>query len=432
MPLFTARRDYAQALRNFVNAGAQNPATLTDLKPQFDSTLAALFDDFGADQAVDQQVQVSKALAELPSAVRDAAPRVELFEALLGAEAARRSGHSVEALRTLLDVTKDRADWAGEVKTQAIKLIDAIDTLKPEEIFAARSVLQSAGVLWKLDKPFMILARVANTDQMIVNMYEAAVRINENNHEANAKLSGHYLSMGEKLEREEGRRAAERYFKLGYEKALKAATGGNPEGMGNLASALTLGRGVAANPEEAVKWATKADGLGYVSAPYHLGLAYLALGDNARAAGDRTRFVELYQSAATAFEKAGPLEAQNQHVTSPWYLVAFVYSELGEAADYKKKPYSEQSEGAKAVRALEKGAQVKDPQCLFELGKCYLIGHPYFPADNLTLGRGHLAEAAALGHTGAKETLRNLCRDEWSRGTDEQREWCRKNRHLWE
>jgi TPR repeat protein len=396
MPFDTLRRNYAAALRLFLDASKAG-ANVTVLQREFDAALAALFTDFREDHVIEQQAEVIALLKEIPPATRQAARRVALLEGWLAAEEARRGGRVAEALQRLIDVSKTDAQWGEEVKPDAVALVESFRQRPPEDIRASTRTLIAASQQWKLDAPFMLLGGAEPESRQKWDYYREAMKLG--NVDAKAEVGGYYFYSGLQVNDQAAINEGLRLLK-------EAAAAGNSQGVYLLANAYFEGRGVKEDAAEAARLAQQAIDKGHPDALVLLGNAQLRQ-------AELNPSPDAYRLAGGTIEKAA-----SRNLRGAWYSL------------YISRWNPTVQDAAGAAEALKSGAQAQDPNCLFTLGVWYQKGQA--PLDqNLSLARDAMAKAARLGHEKARDWCRSYERTTRDTGSAADKEWVEKNRSAW-
>ncbi len=408
------------ALDRFSTTVAADGAFMPRLQAELALVVQGLLDDFTQDWALDNQAEIFKQLRALPDAAKDAVPRTWLLMHLLKSEEARAGKpdsanfelalRNVNAPRTGEDTHaffKADPEWAKLLRPQVDRILQTIQR-HPEVVPRLETELRDTAEQWQTDVPYMMLAAVPTlTTQKKLNYYQAAEKLT-GNPEARARVAGYYVQQANTLLDEGNKAEATRLMDEALPRLREAADGGTAEAMFLLSDIMRQGRLVPKDLDAAISWAGKAREKGHPDAAFALGLCLLERGEDQREPA-------VLRQAETALQ-AATAQAGSPNAARAWYFLANTYNLL--------------KDNAALVRALEKGAQFEDPDCLYMLGQCQLAGAPYFPASNLTLARDNVTKAARSGHAGARTWLQENARVWEKSKLPADREWLQKNGDL--
>ncbi len=420
LPYLTARGNSGEALRTYAATISADPKFIPRLQPELSVTVQGMLDDYLADHALNHRDELAAQLRDLPDAAQESVPRIKLLLALLEAEAARTGPPDAENLAAALKAVNDPMinagsreffakdpEWAKILRPEVDRILATVKS-HPEVILPLKDVLSATAEQWKTDDPWLMLADAAELTQQKLDFYKAAEKLT-GNPEARARVAGYYLQQASLLMKTGQETEARQLLNEAMPRIQETADKGEPEAMALLSDVLRQGLSGTKDLDGAIRWAEKARTAGHPDADFSLGLCYL---EKAEDLGDPA----LVRQAEAAFLAATRQES-SPNAPRAWYFLANTYSQLNDPV--------------KLVDALEKGAQLRDPDCLYMLGQCLMAGPPYYKTANLTLGRDHLTEAARLGHARAIAYLREESARVWEKsGLPADRDWIRKNADL--
>lgn len=429
LPWLTKRNNPGAALETYTKAVTKNPEFIPRLRRELEVTTQGLLDDFLEDHALENWQEIFRLLMLLPEPARQSAPRSFLLLYLLKEEEARaaaaRAGNpsartnnfkiALNAINAAAASPETRElfaqdpEWAKILRPEVDRVLDTLEPHR-EAVERLEPELRETAELWKTDRPYMMLAATVPLTQKALDFYEAAEKLT-GNLEAKTRVACMYLDKATEMLRGGDTSAARPLIETHLPRLEEAAAQGQAEAMYRLADFLRLGIVTETNLDEAIAWARKAKDAGHPEADFCLGLCFLQKGE--RQPSDRSILKQAESALLAASERAGSLNSG-----AACYWLANTRNLL--------KDYPGMTE------ALEKGAGLENRDCLFYLGQCRMVGKPYFPAPNLTLGRDLVTRAARAGHAKALEFLKSNARVWRKSNLPADRDWIAKNADLLE
>lgn len=371
MPEAAARGAAVEALQSYLEAIHANPSFAAALNGELSQTLEQLRAQLrsGKLDGGDELQQVLRNVAA--SQPEQETSEVVRFIGETLADEARRTGRPEEALRLLLETVELNPSWIADLRPQADELVRQIAGLPTPSILSMAAALRKAGDTWRLPDAYLALAPLATDDDARLDDYKLADSFGSM--KARALVGRAMFDTGVARDKPE-------LAQQGVAKLREAVTAGDAEAMVLLGEALYQGRGIEENAAEALKLAQQAEAKGHPEAFYLTAKSQLRLAELSRDPAD-------YAKAASLLEKA-----VTKNLPSAAY---FLY-----IANYNDTV----KDGARAVDALEKGAAVRDANCLYTLGLWLTAGQPPV-TQNITRARTLMQEAATLGSEKARAWL---------------------------
>ncbi len=372
MPEAVARGDGEEALDAYVTAATATPEAARALEKELVAALRGL-----REQLLGRRMVISIEFMRLVDDVvrvesRTGSLEANRFQGELLAEEARRKGRLDEALQFLVETLELNPAWLEALRPQVAEILAQVAKLPAPDILPLAGVLRNVGDKWKNADAYLALADIESDEKARVDDYTLADRYGSMR--ARALVGRMMLDRG--FETADAALAAK-----GTAKLREAVEAGEPEAMLLLGEALVFGRGVAENAAEALDLAARAESKGHAEAFFLAAKARLRQGEDSR---DPAKIAEAVKGLEKAVEKNLPGAA---------YLL-FI-------ANYNPVHRDDKQ----ALKALETGAQMRDVNCLYVLGKAMYEGKP--PAErNQTRGKALIEDAAKLGSKAAEEWLR--------------------------
>lgn len=406
MPAMDAAHNAAESLRAYAAAITANPAFAAELREELKATTEVLLKDFQDDRAVSNGAEVAAALAKLPEASKTDAPRLKLLEGEMATEAARLRQDYAEALTAILATVRQNPDWSPELRDDVTDVIRSLAALDAPTLRQLSSPLTTAGQIWKLDAPFMMLAKASESNNQRLDYYRFAEQYG--NMEARAEVGRFEFEMG--LQSKASPEEREKLGREGFRKLEESANSGSAKAQYLLADLYFNGHGLPEDLPKAAEYAEKAAAQNHEKAWPLLARAQLAL---AEAQGDKPKARELYEKVRPSLlklrEKNLPEEA--------WltYLAAW-------------NPVMQ--DRAAAWDALTRGAARQEVNCLFNKAQWLETGTE--PAvQNISEARDLYAAAAALKHVKAAQRCQDYANNIVKKAKPADLEWLKNNQAKW-
>jgi hypothetical protein len=375
MPEAVARGAGVEASQAYLDAVHAKPAFAEQLKPELDSMIRRLLEYLHAGGLAEED----KLAASLQNIliIQGETQGIETIHLLgeLFAREAQHSGNPIQGLRILLQAVEQDPALAGALRPQAKEIVGLVNRLPLPDLINLidlKTELRTAGDIWKLPEPYMVLANLEPDQTAKLDDYKMADSFGSMT--ARALVGRTLLAQGAKNHQPE-------LAQQGAAKLREAVAAGDTEAMMQLGQALCDGDGIPEDAQEAFKLATMAQEKGQEDAFYLAARARLRLAEISR---DPAQYAQASELLEKAVEKNLP--------RATYFLFIANYNHTVKNPD-------------RALAALQKGEAARDSNCLYYLGIWSFTGQPPLTL-NVTRGRSLIEQAASMGNGAAVEWLK--------------------------
>lgn len=388
-----------EAIKRYVEACTENASFKDALAPDLDKLVATLDASLSGNLNVTRRDELIAALSSIPEATYPEHPNLVLLIGKLVADSSREKKDFARALQACNDTALSayaKEEWKAELVPYLKRILDDIDQTPDLNFAPLVEHMTLTANTWQAPRPFMILAKNAKTKQEEFNMHQDADRLGDATARA---LVGVVLIVNAN---DAGTR------KVGVEKVVESAEAGNATGQFCLAQLhleLFEEAGLERDVDEALKFARAAKENGHVEAEVYEGKALL---EKAIAEQSEDLMAEARRILQSVADK-------QQNGEGYWGLyISYIGRGSFEVQDEK------------AIEALERGADLGNPNCMQTLAT-QVEKEP--TTLNLTKARNlHLR----LARDWNIETSKAWLRDYAGRAKGGDRTWVEENRQHWE
>ncbi|MCB1094094.1 MAG: protein kinase [Verrucomicrobiae bacterium] len=389
-----------EAVNRYVEACTADSRFREQLAPDLESLVDTLNASLKDSTTVSRRDELIAALKSVPEATYPTSPNLVLLIGKLVADSAREEKDFARALQACNETATSafaKEGWKQEFVPVLKRILNDIDQTPELDMNPLVTQLTFTAATWQAPRPYMILAKHAKTKQEEFDYHQKADVLGDMTARA---LVGMVIVINapDPVTLEAGR-----------EKVEESAASENPTGlfcMAQLYLDLYEDAGWKQDYDKALEYARQAKAKGHIEAALYEGKALLEKGLTEESP-------ELVEQARTLLREFGNSQ---QNGEAYWCL----YTSYLERGSFK-------IDHTKALEALEKGAELGDPNCMQALATQVELEPTTL---NLTKARDlHLRLAKDWQIETSKAWLRDRARKAKSA---EERQWFQENRAAWE